>query len=286
MKRILTIWAVIAMTLGVNAQVTTIPEKIDPNDSLVLIVDLNQLDASVEHIQNLVDDATAGMGVYIWTWNPFNFPSGHPKANGTGSQEWKSSNDTMQMIDMGNLVYKYVFKPTLAEWYETDAATCYSRGFSFLVKPKDGGGYGDPDRKSDDINIAIDPPATERDPAWMFPARPELDDVITITYENFREDTTYLQDLTAGEVYLYMECTTTDGIKHKVTNYFQTPSNPELQVPYVGEGLFRMRFNPRKRFGLPADAQVEQWNFRLRTDGVVDGSEQIPYLQPVDMQCQ
>ena len=166
MKRKLTICAVIAMTFGVKAQVTTIPDKIDPNDSLVLIVDLNQLDASVEHIQNLVDDATAGMGVYIWTWNPFNFPSGHPKANGTGSQEWKSSNDTMQMTDMGNLVYKYVFKPTLAEWYETDAATCYSRGFSFLVKPKDGGGYGDPDRKSDDINIAIDPPATERDPAF------------------------------------------------------------------------------------------------------------------------
>ncbi len=67
MKRILTICAVIAMTLGVNAQVTTVPEKIDPNDSLVLIVDLKQLDASVEHIQNLVDDATAGMGVSMWT---------------------------------------------------------------------------------------------------------------------------------------------------------------------------------------------------------------------------
>jgi hypothetical protein len=285
MKKILSLCLSVILGLSASAQVTTIPEKIDPNDSVVLIVDLKLMDNSIEHVQNLIDDATAGMGVFIWTWNPYEFPAGHPKRNGTGSQEWKSSNDTLEMTDMGDLVYKYVFKPSIAEWYETDAATVYSRGLSFLVKPKDGGGYGDPDRKSDDINIAVDPPATERDPAWMFPARPELDDIITITYENSREDTTYLQDLQAGDVYLYMECTTTDGTVHRVSNYFQTPSNPDLEMPYVEEGIFRMRFSPRQRFGLPADAQVEAWNFRLRTNGPVDGKEQIPYLQPVDMGC-
>lgn len=286
MKRILTLLIAGFFTSALQAQVTTIPDVPDPNDSLVLIVDLKLLDNSIEHVQNLIDDANAGMGVYIWTWNPYEFPAGHPKRNGTGSQEWKSSNDTLQMTDMGDLVYKYTFGPTLAEWYEVDAADVYARGLSFLVKPKDGGGYGDPDRKSEDINIAIDPPAAIRNPAWMFPARPLLDDIITITYENFREDTTYLQDLQPGEVYLYMECTTTDGTVHRVTNYFQTPTNPDLEMPYVDEGVFRMRFNPRQRFGLPADAEVEQWNFRLRTNGPVDGKEQIPYLQPVDMECQ
>lgn len=286
MKRIYTLLLAGLFALSTQAQVTTIPDKIDPNDSLVVIVDLKLMDNSLEHTQNLIDDATAGLGVFIWTWNPFEFPAGHPKVNGTGSQAWKSSNDTLEMTDMGNLVYKYVFKPTLADWYEVDEATCYSRGLSFLVKPKDGGGYGDPDRKSEDINIAIDPPATIRPPAWVFPARPQLDDIITVTYENFREDSVYLQDLGPGEVYLYMECTTTDGVIHRVTNYFDTPNNPDLEVPYVDEGLFRLRFSPRQRFGLPAEAEIETWNFRLRTSGPVNGQEQIPYLQPIDMTCQ
>ena len=165
MKRLLPLFMWLGCTASLWSQqiVTTIPTFIDPQDSLVIIVDLNQMDSSSVHVQNLKADARAGMDVFIWTWNPNEHPTGHPLVNGIGSQAWKNSNDALKMTALGNMQYQYVFKPSVISWYNTDTAQAYQRGLSFLVKPKDGGGYGDPDRKSDDINIPIPRPGLNAD---------------------------------------------------------------------------------------------------------------------------
>lgn len=165
MKKLTPVFMMLAVALGLQAQqiVSTFPTFIDPEDSLVIIVDLNQMDSSSVHVQNLKADARAGMDLHIWTWNPNEHPSGHPLANGIGAQAWKNSNDALKMTAVGNMQYKYVFKPSVISWYNTDTAQAFQRGLSFLVKPKDGGGFGDPDRKSDDINIAIPRPGLNAD---------------------------------------------------------------------------------------------------------------------------
>ncbi len=270
-----------------QAQVTTIPANINPNDSVVIIVDLTLMDASIEHVQNLIDDADAGLDLYIWTWNPYEFPAGHPKVNGLGPQAWKQSNPALKMTPMGNSQYKFVFKPTLADWYETDAASAYTRGLSFLVKPQDGGGYGDPDRKSEDINVSIDPPATLREPAWIFPRTPEKEDVVTITYENFRETSDSLIGIAADDLFLYAEGVDENGVSYKGgVNYFTTPNFPERQVPYLGNGTFRIRFVPMVLLNIPADALIERWDFKLRRKAFLGGAEQVPYALGGDISCQ
>lgn len=165
MKKLTPVFMSLMISVSAMAQqiVTTIPTFVDPQDSLVIIVDLNQMDSSSTHVQNLKADAQAGMDIFIWTWNPKEHQAGHPYVNGLGSQAWKNSNDSLKMTPLGNMQYKYVFKPTLMDWYDVTATQAYTNDLSFLVKPKDGGGYGDPDRKSDDITVAIDPPGLNAD---------------------------------------------------------------------------------------------------------------------------
>ncbi len=160
MKKTITAFLTTIGMLGVHAQqvVTTIPTFIDPSDSVVIIVDLNQMDSSLAHVQNLKDDAKAGLDVYVWTWRPREHQTGHPRVNGLGAQAWKNSNDALKMTKVGSMLYRFTFGPTLIDWYATDTATAYNQGLAFLVKPKDGGGYGDPDRKSEDIVIPIPRP--------------------------------------------------------------------------------------------------------------------------------
>lgn len=165
MKKLFSLFAASTFVLSLSAQqvVTTIPTFIDPMDSLVVIVDLNQMDSSSVHVQNLKADAQAGLDLFIWTWNPNEHQSGHPLVNGLGAQPWKNSNDSLKMTPLGGMQYQFVFKPSVIDWYDTDTASAFQRGLSFLVKPQDGGGYGDPDRKSDDINIPIPRPGLNAD---------------------------------------------------------------------------------------------------------------------------
>ncbi|MEZ5172923.1 MAG: hypothetical protein R2850_05325 [Bacteroidia bacterium] len=63
------------------------------------------------------------------------------------------------MTNEGGLVYSYTMVPT--EFYEVDAATVYENDIKFLVKPKDGGGYGIPS-KSEDLTFEVNPPNVAR----------------------------------------------------------------------------------------------------------------------------
>ena len=67
MKKILSTLAIIGFTFTSIAQVSSLPKEIDPEDSVKIIVDLNQLNIGLDHTQLLVNAANDGEDMYIWT---------------------------------------------------------------------------------------------------------------------------------------------------------------------------------------------------------------------------
>lgn len=273
------------LALGVQAQVSTDPAEFGPMDQLKVIVDISLLDQSLAHVQELVAAADAGEDLYFWTWSPFEFPAGHPKANGIGGQAWKNSNDSLVMTKEGPNVYSFTFKPSIAEWYEVDAATVYANDIKFLIKPKDGGGYGDPDRKSPDLEVKVDPPAVDVPPVFAFPGTPYANDIVVINYENFREEKTSMQNLDASDCYVYAECTA-NGVVYKVENFFQVGSNPKLQMDYLGDGKFRKIIIPQLFFDMvPAGDAITSMKFVVMRKVFSGGNDRVDDDLIIDLEC-
>ena len=260
-KKLLILSAFMIGGTAAMAQVSTEPaEDINPEDSLKIIVDISKMAGSPDHVQNLKDAAANGEDMYIWTWKPYEFPAGHPKANGLGTQAWKNSNDTLKMKMEAPNVYSWTIIPT--EWYEVDAATVYNEDIHFLVKPKDGGGYGDPDIKSDDLMVAIDPPKLERDPSYSFPEVGQEDDVFTIYYENFRETKASMQNLGEDEVYVFAQATLSDSTTVEIEpSFFTVGSNPQLKMDYIGSETFRKFIYPLDFFLVPTGLSITKMRF-------------------------
>lgn len=241
---------------SLNAQVTTEPaEDIDPEEELKIIVDISKLDATLAHVVELQTAADNGEDLYIWTWSPAEHPATHPLTNGLGAQAWKNSNDTLRMTKEEENIYSYTMTPT--EFYEVDAATVYANDIKFLVKPKDGGGYGDPDRKSEDLTIPIDPPKLERDPVYAFPAFATDNDVIIIVYENGRETKASMQNLAADECYFFPVLTLSDSTTMNIEpSFFVAGNNPLLKMDYAGNQTFRKIIHPRTYFNIPDGVSI------------------------------
>ena len=141
--------------------------------------------------------------------------------------------------------------------------TVYIEDIHFRVKPKDGGGYGDPDIKSDDLMVAIDPPKLDRDPSYAFPEVGQEDDVFTIYYENYRETKTSMQNLGKDEVYVFAQATLSDSTTIEIEpSFFTVGSNPQLKMEYVDAlDSFRKFIYPREFFTIPAGKSITQMRF-------------------------
>ncbi|HBF19078.1 MAG TPA: hypothetical protein DDW81_03210 [Cryomorphaceae bacterium] len=285
MKKLVYIWSLCLATTGLFAQVSTIPaEDINPEESLKIIVDLTQMDGSKDYIKNLQDDAASGKDIYMWTWSPYEFPAGHPKANGTGAQAWKSSNELLKMTKEGPGVYSYTLIPT--EFYEVDAATVYNNDISFLVKPKDGGGYGDPDRKSDDLKVTIDPPNTERPSFYSFPAFSTTDDLMTLVYENARDTTPTMQNLDPDDCYFYPQITLSDSTTFLLEpSIFNAGNNPKLKMDYVGDNTFRKQLQPRDFFNVPPGKTIIQFKAAIIRKQYLSAADRSTSAIDMSMLC-
>lgn len=247
MKKVVSLFAVLMGGFVANAQVTTDPpENINPEDSLKIMVDISALDMSLDHNQLLMDAVDAGEDMYIWTWNPVEHPVGHPYVNGIGSQAWKNSNDTLIMKHEGGYVFSWSIIPV--DFYETSAANVYAKDISFLVKPKDGGGYGDPDIKSSDLTVAVDPPTTTKDPVYQFPKFVNDSSIVTIVYDNNREPKATMQDLPEGNVFVHITYWTDSddpiGPGQQYALWTQVGNTPELALREVEPGIFHFTFVP------------------------------------------
>jgi hypothetical protein len=265
-------------SLQLVAQVTSEPEQVNPTDSVKIIVNTNQFNAGLGHVQELLDAIAAGEDLYIWTWKPAEHGPTHPLVNGLGSQPWKNSNPALKMKNEGGGIYSFTMLPV--DFYAVDAATVYAEDIHFLVKPQDGGGYGDPDRKSEDLLLAVEPPFTVRKPAFGFPSFVTQNDLFLITYENKRETIAAMQNLGEGDVYLFSEATLSDSTVIRISSYFLTPSNPTLQMDYVGNQVFEKAFVPAQFFNLQPGQQIDRMRFIvMRKDGLARTEDDI--LQPM-----
>jgi len=284
MKKISTLFA-LTLGLSASAQISTIPdENIDPADSLEIIFDPSALDLAVGHQDLLKQAADAGEDMYIWTWKPAEHPDGHPFVNGTGSAPWKNSNEAMKMTKNSDGTFSWKIVPTL--FYEVDATTVYNEDIHFLVKAKDGGGYGDPDVKSDDQSIAIDPPATERNPFYHFPTKVKIDDVVTLRYENWREEKASMQNLASDDCYAYAKVVYTNGSVAQIESPFNAGTNPKLKMNFIGDGNFEMHLVPNEHFTLDPNNEVDYLEFIVIKKNFATGADRVTEAVVVPIFCQ
>ncbi len=255
----------------------------DPSQQVKLIVNLDQLDQTLDHVINLMADADAGLDLFIWTWKPFEFPAGSPKANGLGGAPWKNSNDTLKMTKEADHIYSFTMVPT--EFYEVDAATVYAEDIHFLVKPKDGGGYGDPDRKSTDLTFEVNPPNLVRPVVYGFPSAAIQDDIFRIVYDNTRETKTSMQNIAPGNCYIYLEVTLTDGTIIKPSTFFQVGNNPDLEMTDLGGGSFEKAFIPELFFGLAPGQKIDILKGVVMKKVFLSGDDRVDLDFTIDMAC-
>lgn len=267
------------------AQVTTEPSSdIDPEEELKIIVDISKL-SSDDFAENLKDSVANGADVYIWTWSPAEHPEGHPLANGVGAQAWKNSNDSLRMTKEGGTIFSYTMVPT--EFYEVDAQTVYDNDIEFLVKTKDGGGFGDPDVKSNDLSIPIDPPDLEREPAFMFPSKFGKDDVVAFTYDNNEEEKPTMQNLHPDSAYFFAQATLSDSTVVKIAqNNFTVGNFPKLKMEETEDGIFKKYFVPSQFFSIPEDKELMSITLFVQKPFFQSGDDRIGYDVKANMSCE
>jgi hypothetical protein len=257
MKKILfSLIAVIGSFSAAYSQLAWIePDPTIATQTIRIYVDLSKLDMSKAH--HVAIAAHAGP-MYFWTWKPFEFPVGSPKVNGEGEQPWKNSNELLKMTpapDKGEKVWYFEMVPT--EFYEVTASDVYTKGISFLVKPKDGGGFGDPDIKTDDINLVVSPPKTDKGSLYNYPLTLSLDEVTTFVYDNAAEKNPTMKNMGPDEVlYIHIKATAEDTATGIITTYqpslfLQVQNNPALLMTRTGTTQFKLMVIPRKLLNIP-----------------------------------
>jgi hypothetical protein len=257
------------------------PESFDPSKSCKILVNLRL----TSNDWGIVDIAQTE-DMYLWIWKPKEHPAGHPLANGIGGAAWKNSNEALKMTKESEGVYSFTFTPT--EFFETTPANIYKEDFHFLLKPKDGGGYGDPDRKTEDLSILVDPPAG---PIVKFLSIPMgkgdkkdtiisgTDDVFSVVYNNSAEEKVSMQNPT--ELYAHVIAYDETGASFSIAaNARRAGDFPQLKMKQTKSQIFQYSFIPEKLFEalIPSgrkifkiEIQIVKPNLRTTSD-MVDGT--------------
>jgi hypothetical protein len=271
-----------ALLLGIatqaNAQAAYLdkPDEFDPAKPCKIMVNL-KLTTNQWDIVNIAQTED----MYLWIWKPKEHPAGHPLANGTGSAAWKSSNPALKMTKESEGVYSYTFTPTV--FFETDAATVYKENFNFLVKPMDGGGYGDPDKKTEDLLIEVDPPAgpvvkIQSVPMGKGAKKDTIGtttmDVFSVIYNNNAEEKISMQKAT--ELYVYPIAYDSAGAVYKLaSNAKRVADFPKLKMKMTAPGMFQFSIIPEKLFNMPAGKKIYRIEYQIVKPNLVDTNDAI-----------
>lgn len=252
------------------------PEEFDPAKPTKIMVNLKLTKNEFGIIE-----AAAKEDMYLWIWKPVEHPAGHPLANGTGSAAWKSSNDALKMTKESDGLYSYTFTPT--EFFGVTPAAVYKEDFHFLVKPKDGGGYGDPDIKTEDLKIEVDPPAGPVVKLRSLPVgigekkdtlRTTTADVFTLLYNNSVEEKSTMTGAT--ELYIYPVAYDENDVAYKVApNAKRVADYPQLKMRKNASGLFQHSFIPEKLFTVPAGVKIIKMEFNIVKPNLINSDDQI-----------
>lgn len=250
-KRILFYTLALCFALGAFAQTAYIvPKEADVNSEITIYVNLKDPGCDCP---NLVDNAGP---MYIWTW----MPSDPVGGNGT----WASSNEDNKMTDEGNNIWSFKMIP--AEFYEiTDVQKFYQDDIHLLVKLKDGGSGGGTanENKSGDLVASIDPVPGCDDKLCPFPINFGQDDYFTAKYNNNIEEKASMQNLAAGDVYLFARCVA-GGQLYEVAAFADVANYPELEMVSEGDGIFTLTFIPEDFFPIPDGAEITSLVFVIR----------------------
>ncbi len=246
------------------AQVSWIePESPDVTQPIKIYIDLSKTTNT--------SCATLPGPFYIWTWLPKELPTGNSKVNGLGDKPWKNSNDVLKMTKdetKGPQVWYYEMIPT--QFYEVDANEVYSKGISFLAKPKDGGGYGAPDLKTEDQIIAVSPPKLTRSYIYQLPATVLTNEITTIFYNNPVDTNVGMKNLEDGDAYLWIKCSGTDTLTgapvvYQPSTFFDAGDNPNLLMkkdPLTGK--FYLNMIPSIFFGMSPTFKAKDMECTVR----------------------
>lgn len=270
-----------ALPIGLSAQATWLePADAAADDTVRLYVDLNK----TENANNIIETAAGGEDMYIWTWKPVEHPEGHPLVNGLGTEAWKNSNPALKMTKESDGVYYYTMVPT--EFYEVDANTVYAEDFHFLVKPQDGGGFGDPDFKTEDLVVKIEPAGCDPRKVGTFPdvvdANNTLpmtgDEVMVFIYDNKMELKPSLQNY-SDSLFIYARGITASGASVRISRFNEAGDYPELQMVAQGDGVYHWYFVPDEVYSdvVSAGDKIEKLRLQIvkpnaaNSEDAVDG---------------
>jgi hypothetical protein len=253
MKSILATIFTLFTSYTLVAQVAWVePKKPDVTKPVRIYCDISKATAATADDMKAKPDGP----YYIWTWKPVEARV-DSLVNGTGDKPWKSSNDRLIMRkdeSKGPNVWYYEMIPT--EFYGVEASVVYAQGISFLVKPKDGGGYGDPDVKTEDFNLTIDPPSVERGILYAIPRTVFGDQITTLVYDNPNEPKLSMKNLNDGDVYMHIVATAKDSLGASITiepnKFFKVTDNSKLKMKRLADGRFKITMIPNSFLSVPA----------------------------------
>jgi hypothetical protein len=250
MKKIL--WLLALVIIGnldvVMAQKTWIDPggtDFNPEDSVKIYVDITQCDQQA--LKDFAGD------VFIWTWSPSENQG--PYKQGA----WNSSNEELKMTRTAN-PNVYFFPMIPVEFYAVGASDVYSKGFSFLVKAKDGADQGNGEMKTEDLTIKPEKPGIPK--VFTMPSVPKslkkktdtgldtlpisMDDFVTFYYNSKLEALPAMQNLTdSEELHVFVRTTGSDDKVYLNVRKTQLGLDAASKMKARGDGLFTATYNLR-----------------------------------------
>ena len=201
------------------------PSPTSPDEEVTLFIDINQSQDGLQNnaLSSMLDVMSDTTHVYLWAWNP--------TSPVIGNGDWTASNEGMRLNKIG------------------------AKGISCLAKLKDGspidGFEGEP--KTEDLIIQVIPKLCD-DLICVFPEVRQVDDFLSITYNNTQDTYEGLQGMGSDDCYLWMAAKLLDGSNLIYTDEALVTTTPELKMTSIDDGStetagrFRMTFIPEELF--------------------------------------
>ena len=117
--------------------------------------------------------------------------------------------------------------------------------------------------KTEDFSITIEPPKSDRGVIYAIPSTVYSDQLTSLIYDNPVEKKTSMQNLNAGDVYIWINATIKDTATGKIRTYapntlFTVQENPKLMMRKDTNGKFRLSLIPNQFFGITSKEIITQ----------------------------
>lgn len=262
MKKLLFSIASIFTAILAQAQAAyVLPSPTGAEEPMTLYVDISQTTGGLKTI--LTNHPEQVDNVYLWTWRP---------ADNGGNGQWNESAADRKMTHVSGLLFSF-YMENPAEFYGVDGPTFFANGISCLAKLSDGNAFPDDgagEAKTEDLTVTIIPKLCD-DLYCTFPELAKNNDFVSITYNNNIETDPNLQNLTDGEVYLYLVAKGNGAFNiYPYAPLAEASSTPALRMkPVPGKpGEFRLTIVPVDFFtNIPAGQNISELRFYVVKPG-------------------